>query len=62
MATAESPVSRAVPNTRDHPGNPSRLETLYKKYFHDPIAADLLKERPKLVRQIMNTHLAPTQG
>ncbi|MGW3566816.1 zinc ribbon domain-containing protein [Streptomyces sp. NPDC000941] len=25
---AESPSSQAIPNTRDHPGNPNRLETL----------------------------------
>ncbi|MFI7293394.1 substrate-binding periplasmic protein [Streptomyces sp. NPDC050121] len=34
---------------------------LYKKYFHDPIAKDMLRERPKLVWQI-NKHpdLSPT--
>ncbi|MFC9684191.1 substrate-binding periplasmic protein [Streptomyces sp. NPDC056948] len=34
---------------------------LYKKYFRDPIAADLVKERPKLTKQIMNTDLAPSE-
>ncbi|MET9759406.1 transporter substrate-binding domain-containing protein [Streptomyces sp. NPDC006372] len=33
---------------------------LYKKYFHDPIAADLIKERPKLAEQVMeHPDLAP---
>ncbi|MDQ0750026.1 polar amino acid transport system substrate-binding protein [Streptomyces africanus] len=34
---------------------------LYKKYFHDPIASDLIRERPKLARQVMNTDLAPAR-
>ncbi|MPY62092.1 amino acid ABC transporter substrate-binding protein [Streptomyces spongiae] len=34
---------------------------LYKKYFHDPVAADLIKERPNLAKQVMNTDLAPVQ-
>ncbi|MEV5912722.1 substrate-binding periplasmic protein [Streptomyces chartreusis] len=32
---------------------------LYRKYFRDPIAADLIVERPKLAKQVMNTDLAP---
>lgn len=35
---------------------------LYKKYFHDPIARDLIRERPKLARQVMNTDLAPARS
>ncbi|GAA4305078.1 ABC transporter substrate-binding protein [Streptomyces venetus] len=35
---------------------------LYKKYFHDPIASDLIKERPKLAEQVMNhPDLAPSR-
>ncbi|WP_052310317.1 substrate-binding periplasmic protein [Streptomyces viridochromogenes] len=35
---------------------------LYRKYFHDPIAADLVKERPKLTKQIMkNPDLDPSR-
>ncbi|NGO07983.1 amino acid ABC transporter substrate-binding protein [Streptomyces sp. HC44] len=34
---------------------------LYKKYFHDPIATDLIKERPNLASQVVNTDLEPTQ-
>jgi len=35
--------------------------TLYKKYFEDPISADLIKERPGLAKQVKNTSLAPTE-
>ncbi|EGX57327.1 ABC transport system, periplasmic solute-binding protein precursor [Streptomyces zinciresistens K42] len=35
---------------------------LYKKYFKDPIAVDLLKERPELASRIKGTDLAPTEG
>ncbi|MEU0071234.1 transporter substrate-binding domain-containing protein [Streptomyces sp. NPDC006332] len=36
---------------------------LYRKYFHDPIAHDLILERPKLAQQITkNPDLAPTYG
>ncbi|MFI9753929.1 hypothetical protein [Streptomyces collinus] len=34
---------------------------LYRKYFRDPIAADLIVERPKLAKQVMNTDLAPSR-
>ncbi|WP_215447737.1 ABC transporter substrate-binding protein [Streptomyces sp. ATCC 21386] len=33
---------------------------LYRKYFHDPIAADLLTVRPKLASRIAGTDLEPT--
>ncbi|MBP2324976.1 polar amino acid transport system substrate-binding protein [Kibdelosporangium banguiense] len=33
---------------------------LYRKYFKAPIAADLLKERPRLADKIRGTDLAPT--
>jgi polar amino acid transport system substrate-binding protein len=32
---------------------------LYKKYFQDPVAANLLKERPKLADKVKGTALAP---
>jgi polar amino acid transport system substrate-binding protein len=35
--------------------------TLYRKYFTHPVAADLLKERPKLAEKVAGTDLAPTQ-
>jgi polar amino acid transport system substrate-binding protein len=35
---------------------------LYKKYFQDTIAADLIKERPRLAKQVENTSLAPSQN
>jgi ABC-type amino acid transport substrate-binding protein len=35
---------------------------LYKKYFQDPIAADLIKEHPDLAKQVAGTGLAPTAG
>ncbi|MEV0495059.1 substrate-binding periplasmic protein [Streptomyces atratus] len=35
---------------------------LYKKYFQDPIAADLIKERPNLAKQVEGTDLAPAEG
>ncbi|WP_405876345.1 substrate-binding periplasmic protein [Streptomyces sp. NBC_00005] len=35
--------------------------TLYKKYFHDPISADLIKVRPGLAKQVKNTSLAPSE-
>ncbi|GAA2400428.1 transporter substrate-binding domain-containing protein [Streptomyces coeruleofuscus] len=35
---------------------------LYKKYFHDPIARDLIMERPKLAQQLIeHPDLAPTR-
>lgn len=34
---------------------------LYRKYFHDPIAIDLIKERPNLAKQVENTDLAPVR-
>ncbi|MFE0254393.1 substrate-binding periplasmic protein [Streptomyces sp. NPDC059010] len=34
---------------------------LYRKYFHDPIAADLITERPNLAKQVLNTDLAPSR-
>jgi polar amino acid transport system substrate-binding protein len=33
---------------------------LYKKYFHHPVAADLLRERPELAHQVAGTDLEPT--
>jgi polar amino acid transport system substrate-binding protein len=36
--------------------------TLYRKYFKHPVAADLLKERPKLSEKVKGTDLAPTHG
>ncbi|MGP8297666.1 substrate-binding periplasmic protein [Streptomyces inhibens] len=35
--------------------------TLYKKYFQDPIAADLIKKRPRLAKQVKGTDLAPAK-
>ncbi|WNZ09983.1 hypothetical protein [Streptomyces sp. 11x1] len=35
---------------------------LYRKYFHDPIAADLITVRPKLASQIADTDLEPTKS
>ncbi|MFI8280904.1 substrate-binding periplasmic protein [Streptomyces sp. NPDC085929] len=32
---------------------------LYKKYFNDPVAAGLIKERPNLAKQVTGTALAP---
>ncbi|WP_030669352.1 substrate-binding periplasmic protein [Streptomyces cellulosae] len=32
---------------------------LYRKYFQDPVAADLIKERPRLAEQVEGTDLAP---
>ncbi|MGR3931716.1 substrate-binding periplasmic protein [Streptomyces sp. BRA346] len=34
---------------------------LYKKYFQDPVSADLIKERPGLAKQVENTSLAPSE-
>jgi polar amino acid transport system substrate-binding protein len=34
---------------------------LYKKYFQDPVSADLIKERPGLAKQVKNTRLAPSE-
>lgn len=36
--------------------------TLYRKYFHDPVAADLIKERPNLAAAVKGTELAPAEG
>jgi polar amino acid transport system substrate-binding protein len=35
---------------------------LYRKYFQDPIAANLIKERPNLAKQVKGTDLAPAEG
>ncbi len=73
--TREAPQGTAFPMRKD--GDPKLLKDidtqinamiddgtyvkLYKKYFQDPVSADLIKERPKLAKQVENTSLAPSE-